>query len=488
MEHKNLYNDCQKTKEIEEEDKFKDLQSFSLAHRNQPENFQSEDHPTENVEIGGYTSLNTPPRCCYNIDDNFMEHQAIDTRAFDHYSRWPADFHFDQFNLPFNAVDPNFISTELKQRTTDELLIGDSAPESIIETTSDLNIGTVPWNINCTSEISDGQFELLRFSQFDLFHSKENTSLPKETSLDSFSDNFQVDQSNLPFRVTDPNSGSVEFKQNTADELFFEESASGWKIETTSDIRFAMGSRNTNYDPEGTRGQYGSLTSSQLNLFDSNRRTSLTKEILLDAISGRENEIRFENVEPKHKQMKPNSIVNGLISLQSYTNTGIAVEGYDLSTNENHSNFEIKIHRPLYFKQFKSENPAQKYLHSHEENFQYGVQELNVSQVRNLSESKPTHSNKKNFHCSLCKRKFFYESRLNKHILIHTEEKPFPCQLCEKKVILTGGPTAVFWRQKFFAKKRQIEGFQNDVNDEKFLESACVSEGMKWAFRKDEIE
>ncbi|GFT90843.1 hypothetical protein TNCV_336111 [Trichonephila clavipes] len=418
MEHKNLYNDCQKTKEIEEEDKFKDLQSFSLAHRNQPENFQSEDHPTENVEIRGYTSLNTPPRCCYNIDDNFMEHQAIDTRAFDHYSRWPADFHFDQFNLPFNAVDPNFISTELKQQTTDELLFGDSAPESIIETTSDLNIGTVPWNINCTSEISDGQFELLPFSQFDLFHSKENTSLPKETSLDAFSgkesesknenvesefenisilgfasqtresrdsptkedsfiealgngscalgdfllflDNFQVDQSNLPFRFTDPNSGSVEFKQNTADELFFEESAPGWKIETKSDIRFAMGSRNTNYDLEGTRGQYGSLTSSQLDLFDSNRRTSLTKEILLDAISGRENEIRFENVEPKHKQMKPNSIVNGLISSQSYTNTGIAVEGYDLSTNENHSNFEIKIHRPLYFKQFKSENPAQK--------------------------------------------------------------------------------------------------------------------------------
>ncbi|GFW28096.1 hypothetical protein TNCV_769761 [Trichonephila clavipes] len=300
--------------------------------------------------------------------------------------------------------------------------------------------------------IPDGQFELLLFH--NLIYSIRKRSLPKETSLDAFSgkesesknenvesefenipilgfafqtresrdsptkedsfvealgngscalgdfllflDNFQVDQSNLPFRFNDPNSGSVEFKQNTADELFFEEPAPGWKIETTSDIRFAMDSRNTNYVPEGTRGQYGSLTSSQLDLFDSNRRTSLTKEILLDAISGRENEIRFENVEPKHKQMKPNSIVNGLISSQSYTNTGIAVEGYDLSTNENHSNFEIKIHRPLYFKQFKSENPAQKYLHSHEENFQYGVQELNVSQVRNLSESKPTHSNKKN--------------------------------------------------------------------------------------------
>ncbi|GFY21883.1 hypothetical protein TNCV_3295271 [Trichonephila clavipes] len=41
----------------------------------------------------------------------------------------------------------------------------------------------------------------------------------------------------------------------------------------------------------------------------------------------------------------------------------------------------------------------------------------------------------------------------------------------------------------FFAKKRQIEGFQKGVNDEKLLGSACVSGGgMKWAFRKDEIE
>ncbi|GFT06920.1 hypothetical protein TNCV_1414911 [Trichonephila clavipes] len=38
-----------------------------------------------------------------------------------------------------------------------------------------------------------------------------------------------------------------------------------------------------------------------------------------------------------------------------------------------------------------------------------------------------------------------------------------------------GGPTAVFWRQNFFAKKRQIEGFQKGVNDEKLLGSACVS-------------
>ncbi|GFX24743.1 hypothetical protein TNCV_3345231 [Trichonephila clavipes] len=39
---------------------------------------------------------------------------------------------------------------------------------------------------------------------------------------------------------------------------------------------------------------------------------------------------------------------------------------------------------------------------------------------------------------------------------------------------ILGGPAAVFWRQKFF-KKRQIEGFQKGVNDEKLLGSACVS-------------
>ncbi|GFV75146.1 host cell factor 2 [Trichonephila clavipes] len=54
----------------------------------------------------------------------------------------------------------------------------------------------------------------------------------------------------------------------------------------------------------------------------------------------------------------------------------------------------------------------------------------------------------------------------------------------ELHVFNTRGPTAVFG-----AKKRQIEGFQKGVNDEKLLGSACVSGGgMKWAFRKDEIE
>ncbi|GFV64955.1 hypothetical protein TNCV_1299591 [Trichonephila clavipes] len=63
-------------------------------------------------------------------------------------------------------------------------------------------------------------------------------------------------------------------------------------------------------------------------------------------------------------------------------------------------------------------------------------------------------------------------------------------ELCLLGIILgkiLGGPTAVFG-----AKKRQIEGFQKGVNDEKLLGSACVGEGreggMKWAFRKDEIE
>ncbi|GFT79650.1 hypothetical protein TNCV_1272981 [Trichonephila clavipes] len=36
------------------------------------------------------------------------------------------------------------------------------------------------------------------------------------------------------------------------------------------------------------------------------------------------------------------------------------------------------------------------------------------------------------------------------------------------------GPTAVL-APKFFAKKRQIEGFKKGVNDEKLLGSACVS-------------
>ncbi|GFY50697.1 hypothetical protein TNIN_118471 [Trichonephila inaurata madagascariensis] len=375
MEHKNLSNDCQRTKEIEEEEKFKYLQSFSLAKTNEPENFQTKDQPTENVEIGGYNSLNTPPRCCYNIDDNYMEHQEIDTSAFDPYTPWSDDFPFDQFNMQFMACDPNLNSTELKQNITDEILFGESAPGSIIETTSDLNIETVPWNINRPSEISDCQFGLLPISQFDLFHSKEKTSLPKETSLDSISgeeceskcenvesqfrkmtifgspsgntaprdsptnedsfieaqgngssalddllqflDNFQADQSNLPFRFTNPNSGSVEFKQNTADEILFEEAAPAWKVGTTSDIRFAMDSRNNNYVPE--------------------------------------------------------------------------------------------------------------------ENFQYGEQELNVSKVGYLSEKKPTHSNKKTSQCSLCQRRFVDESRLDRHMLNHTEEKPFPCQLCENK-------------------------------------------------------
>ncbi|GFU54109.1 hypothetical protein TNCV_109341 [Trichonephila clavipes] len=54
------------------------------------------------------------------------------------------------------------------------------------------------------------------------------------------------------------------------------------------------------------------------------------------------------------------------------------------------------------------------------------------------------------------------------------------------RVKILGGPTAVFGA-KIFRQKRQIEGFQNDVNDENSWK-AHASARMKWAFIKDEIE
>ncbi|GFY50699.1 hypothetical protein TNIN_118491 [Trichonephila inaurata madagascariensis] len=87
---------------------------------------------------------------------------------------------------------------------------------------------------------------------------------------------FQADQSILPVSLI-PNSGNAEFCwENTADEILFEEAAPGWKVGTTSDIRFAMDSRNNNYVPEGTGSQYGSLPSSQIDLFDSKRKPSFS--------------------------------------------------------------------------------------------------------------------------------------------------------------------------------------------------------------------
>ncbi|GFU78114.1 hypothetical protein TNCV_3284401 [Trichonephila clavipes] len=116
-----------------------------------------------------------------------MEHQTIDASALDPYSPWQDDFDFEQSNLQSNAVDPKNISTELKQQTTDEILVRESAPVSIIETTSYLNLGTVPWNRNYNLENSDGQLGLLSFSKFHLCDSKGKISLPKETSLDAIS-------------------------------------------------------------------------------------------------------------------------------------------------------------------------------------------------------------------------------------------------------------------------------------------------------------
>ncbi|GFU78086.1 zinc finger protein 84 [Trichonephila clavipes] len=336
-----------------------------------------------------------------------MEHQTIDASALDPYSPWQDDFDFEQSNLQSNAVDPKNISTELKQQTTDEILVRESAPVSIIETTSYLNLGTVPWNRNYNLENSDGQLGLLSFSKFHLCDSKGKISLPKETSLDAISgreietkcenvesefeniailgssprntvskssptkedsfieaqgngssalddflDKFQADKSNLHFRFTDPNSGSVEFKQNTADES-------------------------------------------------------------------------------KLKQLIPNFSVDGSIFSQSYINSEIFLEKYNISTNENNSNYERKFHCPICFKQFNSETAAQKCIHSNGENFQEDIQEGNVSQKGHLSEIKPIHS--KTFPCSVCEQKFNDKSRLNRHMLNHIEEKPFQCHLCEKK-------------------------------------------------------
>ncbi|GFY53093.1 hypothetical protein TNIN_62591 [Trichonephila inaurata madagascariensis] len=167
----------------EEEEKCKDLQSFLIAQTNAHGKFQIEDQSTENVEIGGYASLNTP-HCSYTIDDIFMENEAIDTSALDPYSAWHDDFDFDQSNLQFNYIHPNSTSTELKQNTTDEIIFSKSAPGRIIETTSDINFGLDSRISNYSSEITGGQYGALPLSQIDLFHSKEKSTLPKETSFD----------------------------------------------------------------------------------------------------------------------------------------------------------------------------------------------------------------------------------------------------------------------------------------------------------------
>ncbi|GFR31790.1 hypothetical protein TNCT_558541 [Trichonephila clavata] len=149
MEEKILTNECKETEKNEE--KFKNSQSFSFAPSIVSENFQ-----IENIEMEGHTSLNTPSRCSYIMEESFMEFQEIGTSANDPYSEWYDDFEFDQSKLQTNYVDPNSVNTELKQKTTDEILFEETIPGSNMEPTSDLNLGTVSRSIDYNSENSSG--------------------------------------------------------------------------------------------------------------------------------------------------------------------------------------------------------------------------------------------------------------------------------------------------------------------------------------------
>ncbi|GFQ98001.1 hypothetical protein TNCT_33391 [Trichonephila clavata] len=69
----------------------------------------------------------------------------------------------------------------------DEILVGEPVSGSIIEPTSDLNLGTVSLNIDYNLENSSDRLGILSLSQFDLFSSKQKTALQKETWLDDIS-------------------------------------------------------------------------------------------------------------------------------------------------------------------------------------------------------------------------------------------------------------------------------------------------------------
>ncbi|GFR19268.1 hypothetical protein TNCT_245331 [Trichonephila clavata] len=268
-------------KKKEEEEKFKNSQTFSFAHPIASENFQF-----ENTEMEEYTSLNIPSRCSNTIEESFLEFQEIGTSAIDPSSARQFDFDFEQSKLQINYVHSNSVTTELKQNTTNEILVGESVPGLIMEPTSDLNLGTVSWNIDYNLENSSDRLGLLSLSQFDLFPSKQKTALQKETWLDAISGkesetksenveprnietqniamlgftspitaptkgprmkdrfmetqtkvysaldsfvqlqaDFHADQSNLSFHFNDPKSVSPELMQESTDEKLFGESA-----------------------------------------------------------------------------------------------------------------------------------------------------------------------------------------------------------------------------------------------------------------------
>ncbi|GFQ87703.1 hypothetical protein TNCT_623981 [Trichonephila clavata] len=271
-----------------------------------------------------YTSLNIPSRCSNTIEKSFMEFQEIGMSAIDPSSAWQFDFDFEQSKLQINYVHPKNVSTEFQQNTTDEILVGESLPGSIMEPTSDLHLGTVSWNIDYNSENSSDRLGILSLSQFDLFPSKQKTALQKETWLDDisakesetkcenleqrnkeieniamlgftsritaptkfpriedsfietqaivysaldsivqFQTDFHAEQSNLPFHFIDPKSVSTELLQESTDEKLFGESALRWNIGTASDITFGTDSRNINYISESSSDEFGSLSFSQ---------------------------------------------------------------------------------------------------------------------------------------------------------------------------------------------------------------------------------
>ncbi|GFY67218.1 hypothetical protein TNIN_174681 [Trichonephila inaurata madagascariensis] len=387
MEDKKLSNQGKKSEKNEEEEKCKDLQSFLIAQTNAHGKFQIEDQSTENVEIGGYASLNTPPSCSYTIDDIFMENEAIDP-----YSPWQDDFDFDQSNLQFNYIHPNSNSTELKQNTTDEIIFSKSAPGWIIETTSDINFGLDSRISNYSSEITGGQYGALSLSQIDLFHSKEKSTLPKETSFDviigreseSKCENFDSKHKHLKPN-SDINIGIVVEEYN----ISTNKNDSNFERKCHCPICFKQcisenAAQKCNHSNE-KNFQHG------------------TQELNVSQVG------QFSKIKPTHSKEKT----------------------FQFSVCE--QNFIDKLRLDRHMVNHIEEKSLQCQCH---------VCERRFVQKGDLKRHMLSHNGEKPFQCDVCRKKFSRKGDLNAHMRSHTGEKPFQCDVCRKKFSRKGNLNA----------------------------------------------
>ncbi|GFY45785.1 hypothetical protein TNIN_33591 [Trichonephila inaurata madagascariensis] len=184
MGDKILSNESKKHIQNDSERNFDNSEPFALLHTDAVENFQSRFQPIDDKGMFGYTSQNTFVIGSGTIEENFMETQEFDSSRFHNFSQQQIPSHGEPSNSHFKCIYSNEKNWELQQKRYQKDSNSISVVGRCIRTACDVLQGMDYEKKNNLSESIDSQHNDFIPSEFNVFHSKKETSSCKDILSD----------------------------------------------------------------------------------------------------------------------------------------------------------------------------------------------------------------------------------------------------------------------------------------------------------------